>query len=105
MRKFPVILIVVSFFMFSGCENKTTAENQNMEPIARKAIQAYLAKNGLPMEGLNSFNSSAQPKPDFAFLYTGENRCIEFVVYCGENDCTEWHKYPYDDHGEICPGK
>jgi len=67
------------------------------------ASNAYLTKNKLPHEGLEFFESSVRPKPDFGFLYKGAGRCIEIVIYCQGQSCKERRSYPYDKHGEKCP--
>ncbi len=74
-----------------------------MEKNARQTVVNYLEKNKLPNINLVSFKSEASPAPDFAFLYTGGGRCIEFIVYCYEKTCTELKKYPHDSHGDECP--
>ena len=95
-----VLLIIVGF---SGCKNEKIQKNNQMEAKARTTILNYLANNDLPENGLSSFESSVKPTPDYSYLYTGENRCIEFIVYCNGEDCAEWKKYPFDEHGDECP--
>jgi len=95
-------LLLFSLFLL-GCvgERPLTPE---MKKNARKTVELYLTKYQLPLDGLETFKSKAKPKPDFSFLYTGSNRCIEFIVYCyGGTKCTELRSYPYIEHGEECP--
>jgi len=95
------LLFVVVFLI--GCEKQSIAKTPQMEEEARATVVAYLEKNSLSLEGLKPFDSSASPKPDFGFLYTGGGHCIEFIVNCHGGRCTDWAKYPYDEHGEKCP--
>jgi hypothetical protein len=98
-----IIYIVMIFAFLSGCENETLPKPPEMELEAKNTVLAYLAKNKLPVEYLKPFVSSAQPSPDFSYLYTGGGRCIEFIINCHGKICTELRKYPYDEHGEQCP--
>ena len=97
-----IALLACIVFIVSCSEQQKTL-TPAMELQAKQTIEAYLQKNQLPLEGLKPYNSSASPKPDFGFLYTGGDRCIEFVVTCHGGNCTDWAKYPYDEHGEKCP--
>ena len=99
-----IILSIICLVFISSCgEEKRSTKTPAMEKQARETILAYLAKKQLPADGLNEFISSVKPAPDYSYLYTGAGRCIEFIVYCYGDDCTEWHKYPYDEHGDQCP--
>jgi hypothetical protein len=100
-----IIYIIISLAFLSGCENEIEIllKTAEMESEAKNTVLAYLAKNQLPREGLKPFSSSAQPSPDFSYLYTGGGRCIEFIINCHGQSCTDLRKYPYDEHGEQCP--
>ena len=96
-----VLLLLFLFLLGCAGEQPLTVE---MKKNARKTVESYLTKYKLPLEGLKIIESKAKPKPDFSFLYTGDNRCIEFIVYCyGDIKCTELRSYPYIEHGEECP--
>ncbi|WP_226645353.1 hypothetical protein [Microbulbifer variabilis] len=97
------MIFLTCILLLVGCGKQAKELTPEMESQAREAIEIYLKKNQLPLEGLKPFNSSASSKPDFGFLYTGGGRCIEFVVTCHGSSCTDWAKYPYDEHGEKCP--
>ena len=99
--KFPLVIAII--VGIAGCENEKIPKSNKMEAQARTTVLNYLADNDLPEKGLSSFESSVKPTPDFSYLYTGANRCIEFIVFCNGADCTEWKKYPFDEHGEECP--
>ena len=74
-----------------------------MEQEARTTVTNYLRNSNLSITELSPFNSTAQPRPDFSFLYRGSGRCIEFIIDCHENICTNMKKYPFDRHGGECP--
>ena len=101
MNKIISFIILLTFLV--GCENEKQPKTPDMELEAKNTVLAYLAKNQLPIEELKPFFSSAQPSPDFSYLYTGGGRCIEFIINCHGQSCTELSKYPYDEHGELCP--
>jgi len=98
-------LLSITFLLaiIFSCGQQDIVKTPEMAKEAKNTVLAYLRKNQLPHEGLKLFDSSAQPKPDFGFLYTGAGRCIEFIIYCAGQSCGEMLKYPYDEHGEQCP--
>jgi len=98
-------VIILAFLLISiiGCSEDKKVLTPEMELMALQRVVSYLEKNNLPNENLMAFKSKASPKPDFAYLYTGDERCIEFIIYCHGNTCNELNKYPYDKHGEKCP--
>lgn len=98
-----IISIIICLTLVSGCENKTSPKTPEMVLEAKNTVLAYLTKNQLPAEELKPFASSAQPSPDFSYLYTGGGRCIEFIINCHGQSCSDLRKYPYDEHGEQCP--
>lgn len=97
------IVLLACLMFIASCEKQPKVLTPEMESQARDTIESYLKKYKLPLEGLNTFSSSASPKPDFGFLYTGGGRCIEFIVTCYGSNCTDWASYPYDEKGEKCP--
>jgi hypothetical protein len=97
------VTFLICIVLLVSCDKRSKELTTELEIQTRKTIEAYLKKNQLPIEGLNPYISSASPKPDFGFLYTGGGRCIEFVVTCHGDNCTDWAKYQYDEHGEKCP--
>ena len=98
-------VIILAFLLISiiGCSENKKVLTPEMELMALQRVVSYLEENNLPNENLLVFKSKASPKPDFAYLYTGGERCIEFIIYCHGNTCNELNKYPYDKHGEKCP--
>lgn len=100
---FRVFVLVFLASLFFGCSEDKKVLTPEMELMAQQKVINYLERNDLPIENLITFKSKASPKPDFAFLYTGGDRCIEFIVYCNGHSCNELNKYPFDKHGEKCP--
>ena len=101
MNRFISILFVLSALW--GCEEAIQLKTPEMEVDARNTVLEYLAKNNLPSENLVYISSAVKPGTDFSYLYTGGERCIEFIVLCHGQSCKELRKYPYDVHGEQCP--
>lgn len=100
--KINLIVFIVAFVFITACEKKQKVLTPAMEGQARKTIEVYLQQKQLPIEGLNSL-STTSAKIDFSYLYTGEGRCIKFIVRCHTHHCSDWEKYPYDEHGDECP--
>ena len=85
------------------CSKTEITKTPEMDKQALATVQSYLEKNGMPIEKITAFDSSVKPKPDYSFLYTGGNRCIEFIVICYGEICKELRKYPDDEHSQECP--
>ena len=94
-----ILLIILCILSFASCSDKELTPQ--MKTDAEMSIYSYLQSNGLPKEGLRSFNLGTDS--DFSYLYTGGGRCIGFVITCYGNQCNTLEKYPYDRHREICP--
>ena len=97
------LLIFLSFVFLVACQDKPKVISEEMNASALGELHTYLITHGLEKEGITAFNSKGSSRPDIAFLYTGSNRCIEFVFECYGQDCTEMRWYPYDEHGDECP--
>jgi len=102
------LLVFVTFVFLCvltiiACQKESQVLTPVMESQARKTIEVYLQKQQLPLEDLRPLSSMSSQKADFGYLYTGNGRCIEFVVKCYKDNCTDWEKYPYDEHGDQCP--
>ncbi len=98
-----IFVLYLCFFILVSCKEKPKNFTSEMEQEAKNTILKYLKEHKLPEQTLQTFRSTAQPKPDFSYLYTGGGRCIEFIVNCTNQKCTQLEKYPYDKHGEKCP--
>lgn len=101
MKKLFIACICLALLV--ACQEEPKVLTPEMEKEAKSIVLTYLEKHQLPKEGLAPFNSKAQPKPDFGYLYTGGGRCIEFIVNCYGQSCKELMNYPYDEHGDECP--
>lgn len=98
-----IVFFMMCISLLSACERREVKKTPEMELQAREAIQAYLSMSELPLTELKPIKSSAQPSPDFSYIYINGNRCIEFIVNCHGENCSELQKYPYHEHGEECP--
>lgn len=90
-------------FLNIGCSKKPQALTPDMQRQATETVLTYLERNNLPNENLEVAISDNRDIADFTFIYTGGERCINFIVKCYAHRCTELQSYPFDRHGEACP--
>jgi len=74
-----------------------------MKEMATNTVIDHLKVNDLPYDNLTLSESKNRDIADYAVIYTGGGRCIEFIVKCYGRSCKELKWYPYDKHGEKCP--
>ncbi len=86
-----------------GCSKAPQTLTPEMQKQATETVLAYLERNNLPSDNLEVAISENRDIADFSFMYTGAERCINFLVKCYAQSCKELQSYPYDRHGEACP--
>lgn len=103
MRFLKLTIICFSVLLIISCVQHTYEITPQMEAQTLRMVEEYLNNHNLPIESIVKFHSNVRPSPSIAYLYTGGDRCIEFIFFCYEDNCNEMNWYPYKEQGEECP--